>query len=502
MWDFPGLPDHLAGDDPSRTLRCTWQRKLRLGILFLASLFLAGCAASSQNLIFLDESGSWHASLAILGAALEGDLTNLSQRLQQSGVRLLRTNLQGIENIVTPRLEVNGTGGVDQVRALLYGDLASELQPLGASTVLILEGHVQKGEQLAISIESNPSTGYLWQVVTENTTSLSLAAPFRIEQRSNLLGGTARQILDITAQADGQARLELIYKRPWESDPAARTLTIQSTELAQLTDLTDPRPLQGSPEFFGEHDLPVAAAESTDGFPPMFDWRNQLTGVKDQGACGSCWAFAATGVFESALRIQDGLTTDLSEQYLMSCNNQDWGCGGGWIAHDYHKDLKLSLEPVAGAVLEKSLPYQARDTACVGPNQHPYRLTSWKYVGANHAWPTENEIKQAISTHGPIETTVCVGAAFTGYRPGTTFVTDESRVCGPGKVNHAVVLAGWDDSRGPHGAWLLRNSWGSGWGDKGYMWIDRQVSNLGYSSTYIVYTDAKPFKLFMPQVSR
>jgi C1A family cysteine protease len=133
-------------------------------------------------------------------------------------------------------------------------------------------------------------------------------------------------------------------------------------------------------------------------------------------------------------------------------------------------------------------------------------LASWKYVGANPSWPTDNEIKQAISTDGPIETTVCVGPAFTAYRPspGAAFSQDESSVCAYGKVNHAVVLAGWDDTRGSNGAWLLRNSWGTGWGDKGYMWIDRRVSNIGYFSTSIVYSDPipVPFKLFLPQVSQ
>jgi C1A family cysteine protease len=421
-------------------------------------------------------------------------------------VNLVRTHLQGVQSAVSSRLELDGTGGVDQVRALLHGDLAGEVQPLGASTALILEGSVQKGEQLAISMESNPSTGFLWQVVPENTTSVSLAESQELEQSSNLLGGTAHQIMEFTGQADGPARLGLIYKRSWESGTAARTLTIQAPDLHQLTDLTDPRPLQGRSGLLAAQSQPAAAVEAAQSFPAVFDWRNQLTVVKDQGSCGSCWAFAATGVFESALSIQAGLRTDLSEQYLMSCNIPGWGCGGGWIAHDYHQDLKLALEPAAGAVLEKDMPYQGRDTACTGPNPHPYRLTSWEYVGANPASPTDDEMKQAIATHGPIEATVCVGSAFTSYRSGTTFTKDESSVCGSGKVNHAVVLAGWDDTRGPNGAWLLRNSWGTSWGDKGYMWIDRQTSNIGYDSTYIVYPSPgplpDPIKLFFPLVSK
>ena len=208
-----------------------------------------------------------------------------------------------------------------------------------------------------------------------------------------------------------------------------------------------------------------------------------MTAVRDQGTCGSCWAFAAVGALESAIRIRDGRTVDLSEQYLVSCNQELWGCSGGWTAHSYHQDRKPPSESLAGAVLEADFPYASKDLACQGPYAHPYRIQGWSDIGS---WdePDVEAIKQAIYTYGPVQSAVCVGAKFIMYRGGV-FDTDESSSCRP--VNHAVNLVGWDDTLGEHGVWILRNSWGTGWGNRGYMLIDRGVSRIGYAANYIVY---------------
>jgi C1A family cysteine protease len=75
------------------------------------------------------------------------------------------------------------------------------------------------------------------------------------------------------------------------------------------------------------------------GLPEAFDWRSfgGCTVVKNQASCGSCWAFATVGPLECNIRIRDGVTVDLSEQWLVSCNRDGWDCGGGFFAHDYHE---------------------------------------------------------------------------------------------------------------------------------------------------------------------
>jgi hypothetical protein len=220
--------------------------------------------------------------------------------------------------------------------------------------------------------------------------------------------------------------------------------------------------------------------------PTRFDWRdlNGTTPVRNQGGCGSCWAFATVGVLESLVQIQEGTTEDLSEQYLVSCNNDGWDCGGGWFAHDYHGWDYVAGETGPGAVREASFPYQARDLPCNPPHPHPYRIESW----ATLSWgvPPVESIKQAIYQHGPVAAAVAVGSGFQAYRSGIFDLDESSR-----GINHAIVLVGWDDNYCADGkcagVWILRNSWGSGWGVGGYMYIKYGTSQVGYAANYVVF---------------
>lgn len=266
--------------------------------------------------------------------------------------------------------------------------------------------------------------------------------------------------------------------------------------LEQLCGLVEPKDWQKKAKFAGP--MPKAS------LPSRFDWREHigLPPVKDQAGCGSCWAFATVGVMESLLKSRMALLEDLSEQYLVSCNIHGWSCSGGWFAHDYHEDLTPPGEPTAGAVLETKFPYAARDLPCGSPHSHAYRLAEWRYVGS---WgtPSVEEIKQAIYAHGPVAAAVAVGPAFQAYRDGV-FDKDESSV----GINHAVVLVGWDDeyywNGSTHGVWILRNSWGTGWGKGGYMLIKYNTSLVGYAANYaeiVSYTVSPPEGTFGTQIT-
>jgi C1A family cysteine protease len=217
------------------------------------------------------------------------------------------------------------------------------------------------------------------------------------------------------------------------------------------------------------------------GLPSQWDWRaeNDVTPIRDQENCGSCWAFGTIGTFESLLLIRDTLNTDLSEQHLVSCNTQGWGCNGGWWAHDMLVNQ--------GAVLETDFPYIASDAACGGPYTYPYQLSGWAYVDGSNRVPAVDKIKEAIYTYGPVCVAVYVGSSFQSYTSGV-FDKDElprGGFCGcepQSTVNHAVILVGWDDSKQ---AWILKNSWGTGWGESGYMWIKYGTSNVGYASVVV-----------------
>jgi C1A family cysteine protease len=228
---------------------------------------------------------------------------------------------------------------------------------------------------------------------------------------------------------------------------------------------------------------------SVQALPSSYDWRtlNGVTPIKNQGSCGDCWAFSTVGPLESQILLKDGVTVDLSEQYLLSCNVDGWSCNGGWWAHDYHMDKSGQDNNGPGAVLESADPYSGTDAACNKTYNHPYKISSWAYVGSETAVPSVDAIKQAIYTYGPISVGVYVGNAFQAYTGGI-FNINES-----GTVNHAVVLVGWnDDQATDNGYWILRNSWGTSWGESGYMRIRYNISQVGYAANFIEYAGANP----------
>ncbi len=219
--------------------------------------------------------------------------------------------------------------------------------------------------------------------------------------------------------------------------------------------------------------------------PAAFDWRT-LPGfptIRDQASCGSCWAFAGTGAMECAILIDQGLSLDLSEQWLVSCTNAG-DCGGGWAIEAYEfVRCNGRQDPCGGngVVLEADFPYVAYNAPCNCPYPHPFCLDSWAAIGAEWSTPSVEQIKQAILDHGPVSTSVCTNSAFYGYSGGVF------NACTNGPVDHDVVLVGWDDNQGPAGVWILRNSWGTNWGENGYMRIAYGCSRVGYGAAYVEY---------------
>ena len=226
--------------------------------------------------------------------------------------------------------------------------------------------------------------------------------------------------------------------------------------------------------------VPVVPPVPTKSLPARFDWRDSsgTTPIRNQGGCGSCWAFATVGALECNIKIKGGVDVDLSEQWLVSCNRDGWGCGGGWFAHDYH-EWKTDPCGGTGAVLETYFPYAAANLPCDCPYPHSYLINDWAFVGGQD--PPIASIKQAIMDFGPVSVCVYVNNAFQGYTGGVF------NGCQEGGCNHAVCLVGWDDTQGDSGIWFMRNSWGGGWGESGYMRIPYGCSIIGDYACYVDY---------------
>jgi cathepsin L len=195
--------------------------------------------------------------------------------------------------------------------------------------------------------------------------------------------------------------------------------------------------------------------------------------VKNQGSCGSCWAFATLGAYESAYLIRynkTGNAIDSSEQEVLSCSGQGT-CGGGWWAFNH-----LLILGGQGTAKESSFPYLAVDAPCIGGVSRPYHALVWNYVLLSGVIPPVPVMKAALCQRGPLAVAVRVTNSFRAYTGG---VFNENST---GKVNHAVTLVGWDDSKG---AWLIKNSWGTGWGINGYMWIKYNANKIGHSAAWV-----------------
>jgi uncharacterized repeat protein (TIGR01451 family) len=191
-------------------------------------------------------------------------------------------------------------------------------------------------------------------------------------------------------------------------------------------------------------------------YPDAFDWRHYggdwTTPIKDQGACGSCWAFGSLCSMEAYINIQKGDPTidkDLSEQYLLSCS--DGNCSAGW-----YEDLVLDYLRDVGTVDEDCFPYQADDTipcdaACPDADCRMWQITDWDWVP-----PSTSEI-QGHLLDAPLVAAMPVYEDFFSYHGGIY-----EHVSGELLAGHMINIVGYNDTE--H-YWICKNSWGTNWGE-------------------------------------
>lgn len=213
--------------------------------------------------------------------------------------------------------------------------------------------------------------------------------------------------------------------------------------------------------------------------PASYDLRalGWVSPIKDQGQCGSCWAFSATGTLTSALLRAGRGSFDLSEQDMVSCDAAAYGCSGGEMS-----DLTYLVDH--GLPLESAYPYTASDSRCGSPEPPvAAKGARWGYVGSQEAGPTDAEVKQAELDYGVLSVVVAAGGddwANGGH------MTD----CSYSGQNHMVGLAGWLAS----GEQIVKNSWGVPWGDAGYAYAPLGCNELGSGSESVgfVVVDGGP----------
>lgn len=413
--------------------------------------------------------------------------TTLNNEIEDKEIETDVDRVSSTGTSATYRVTITGTGGLEQFRKTIFEDLQSQFNFLGGVILLQIQGSVTTGQLIPILLESNLSTGYLWELTAFDPTHLKREGTPVFEQKVSGIGAPARELIFLRAIADGDTSITIQYRKPFDQGEApSRWISLSAAEIPSEIDLTSPvSHLLGGASFPNVSTTSIDSGEENPSvsLPASFDWAAEglVTGIRNQGSCGSCWAFGTVGVMESAIKIQTGQSVDLSEQYLVSCNNNGWSCNGGWWAHNYHTSQLGKSQTTVGAVLESDMPYTATNGTCTTISNHPYKLDNWNYI-SGYPNPSVDAIKNAISNYGPVAAAVCVGSAFSSYRSGV-FSTNETAACNGG-VNHAIVLTGWDDATQ---SWVLRNSWGSGWGENGTMRIKWGTSNVGYAANYVVF---------------
>lgn len=190
-----------------------------------------------------------------------------------------------------------------------------------------------------------------------------------------------------------------------------------------------------------------------------------LQGVKDQGSCGSCYAFSAIANLEGLYYTKYGKNKEFSEQMIVDCDTLDAGCNGGL--------MELTFEWIqenGGIESMADYPYVGRKKSCSQDKSKIDKdlvVTGWEKLGdPDETWSPvdEDEIKEYLYAKGPLA--IALNADPLQYY-SSGIIDLSTRECDPDGMNHAVTLVGYGTSNGtPY--WLVRNSWGKSWGEKGY----------------------------------
>lgn len=217
---------------------------------------------------------------------------------------------------------------------------------------------------------------------------------------------------------------------------------------------------------------------------PPIDWRNHngisyVTPVLEQGDCGCCYAFAATSVLEFWSRKQ-GEPKPLSVQMSMDCtsgqNRPDEGCEGGLMEYIFEYNKRHPIP------LAQYYPYLEQETSC--PRTRFYsnvRVKSYKVLMRENHKHAEDELEWILHAYGPVS--VGIDSTTMDDYQGGVF---KASMCS-NEIDHAVTIVGYTES-----AWIIKNSWGTDWGEDGYLYLERGKNACGIAE-YIVYiTDATP----------
>ncbi|MDD5570657.1 MAG: C1 family peptidase [Bacteroidales bacterium] len=337
---------------------------------------------------------------------------------------------------------------------------------------------LEQNKVLKLNMPSDlASAGYGWYVKSADKNIITQFGDWQFFQydegtTDEVTGGAGYQVIDFVGVSKGTTELELQYMRPWEENvPALETYKITVVCEGNYTGTEKPYYI---PDV-KQNDINYTPSKA---YPASFDWVTQgiMTPVKDQGNCGSCWAQATCGVFEAVIKAKDGTTRDISEQWFVNCDklgamgSNNNGCTSGYFSGD--EFVKV------GCVYEADEPYKAVNGTCKASYTYHEKAGSWKKTAGLYV-PAVDTVKKYLYYYGPLFVRMKCGVSnFQSYTGGIYTYNNTST------VDHAMVLTGWNDA---NQYWIIKNSWGTGWGESGYVRVKWGVSNVCWDPYYIFY---------------
>jgi len=208
-----------------------------------------------------------------------------------------------------------------------------------------------------------------------------------------------------------------------------------------------------------------------------------VTPVKNQGNCGCCWAFAATGAMEGAYYKATKTLVSFSEEQLAECIPEFRGCGGG----DEEGAYEYVME-IGGDATEANYPYTAGNGRVSRCRSSSVPQVSMTLVDYQEMEPNDEAVLNGVTQYGPLSVDISVTNGFQNYMSG---VAEPSKICG-GAIDHSVLLVGYGtDALTSKPYWLLKNSWGTSWGEQGYFRLDRSIANacnINYDANAVFIT--------------
>lgn len=266
--------------------------------------------------------------------------------------------------------------------------------------------------------------------------------------------------------------------RLWNSDPF-RTFSLGITRFADMTN-------EEYRLFFTTMMYPFPATSNTKqdpkdykDLPKAVDWRKKgaVTDIKDQGFCGSCWAFSSIASIEGCHFQSTGELVSLSEQNLVDCSwdQGNCGCGGGFMTWAFNYVIENK-----GIESEKDYPYEGMDVKCsFNTKKVAATILGYKNVTSGDEKDLQAKLAERVVSVG-------IDASLPSFQLYSHGVYDDP-ACSPVFLDHGVTAVGYDTDNNNNDYYIIKNSWSRDWGNDGYLWLARNKNNTCGVATFATY---------------